>query len=41
MKQWFDLKAWVCVSEDFDAFRVTKTILDEINSSSDDGENLN
>ncbi|KAF2293717.1 hypothetical protein GH714_004289 [Hevea brasiliensis] len=27
---WFDLKVWCCVSEDFDVVRVTKTILDAI-----------
>ncbi|XVE68892.1 hypothetical protein DITRI_Ditri09bG0105800 [Diplodiscus trichospermus] len=37
----FDLKAWVCVSEEFDAFRVTKTILEEISSSGNAGQNLN
>ncbi|XVF18422.1 hypothetical protein REPUB_Repub11eG0020100 [Reevesia pubescens] len=26
----FDLKAWVCVSDDFDAIRITKTILQSI-----------
>ncbi|XP_022748036.1 putative disease resistance RPP13-like protein 1 [Durio zibethinus] len=41
VEEWFDLKAWVCVSEEFDAYRVTKTILDEITSSCDDGKNLN
>ncbi|XVF83171.1 hypothetical protein PTKIN_Ptkin16aG0112300 [Pterospermum kingtungense] len=41
VQEWFDLKAWVSVSEEFDAFRVTKTILDEITSSCDDSKNLN
>ncbi|XVF82844.1 hypothetical protein PTKIN_Ptkin16aG0083000 [Pterospermum kingtungense] len=41
VEEWFDLKAWACVSEDFDAFRVTKTILEEITSSSDDTKDLN
>ncbi|KAJ9174562.1 hypothetical protein P3X46_013197 [Hevea brasiliensis] len=27
---WFDLKVWCCVSEDFDVVRVTKTILEAI-----------
>ncbi|XP_022748035.1 putative disease resistance RPP13-like protein 1 [Durio zibethinus] len=40
-KAWFDLKAWVCVSEEFDAFRVTKTILEEITCSCDGSQNLN
>ncbi|TYJ36606.1 hypothetical protein E1A91_A05G318200v1 [Gossypium mustelinum] len=39
--KWFDRKAWVCVSEEFDAFKVTKTILEEIKCSSDGSENLN
>ncbi|XVF83323.1 hypothetical protein PTKIN_Ptkin16aG0477800 [Pterospermum kingtungense] len=41
VEEWFDLKAWVCVSEEFDALRVTKTILEEITSSCDGSENLN
>ncbi|XVF83139.1 hypothetical protein PTKIN_Ptkin16aG0109600 [Pterospermum kingtungense] len=41
VEEWFDLKAWVCVSEEFDAFRVTKTILEEITSTCDGRENLN
>ncbi|XP_022746816.1 putative disease resistance RPP13-like protein 1 [Durio zibethinus] len=41
VEEWFDLKAWVCVSEEFDALKVTKTILDEINCSCDDSKNLN
>ncbi|OMO98738.1 Disease resistance protein [Corchorus capsularis] len=42
LEDWFDLKAWVCVSDEFDATRVSKTILDEIgSSSSDDDDNLN
>ena len=30
--QCFDLKAWVCVSDDFDLVRITKTILKAIDS---------
>ncbi|XP_022745543.1 putative disease resistance RPP13-like protein 1 isoform X2 [Durio zibethinus] len=41
VKEWFPLRAWVCVSEEFDAFRVTKTILEEINCSCDGSQNLN
>ncbi|XVF83138.1 hypothetical protein PTKIN_Ptkin16aG0109500 [Pterospermum kingtungense] len=41
VEEWFNLKAWVCVSEEFDAFRVTKTILEEITSTCDGSENLN
>ncbi|XVF83123.1 hypothetical protein PTKIN_Ptkin16aG0107900 [Pterospermum kingtungense] len=41
VEEWFDLKAWVCVSEEFNAVRVTKTILEEITSGRDSSENLN
>ncbi|XVF83331.1 hypothetical protein PTKIN_Ptkin16aG0478400 [Pterospermum kingtungense] len=41
VEEWFDLKAWACVSEEFDALRVTKTILEEITSTCDGSENLN
>ncbi|KAG6714257.1 hypothetical protein I3842_05G195400 [Carya illinoinensis] len=37
----FDLKAWACVSEDFDAVRVTKTILRSISPGSRDDNDLN
>ena len=30
----FDLKAWVCVSQDFDVFKITKTILESFTSKS-------
>ncbi|XP_022745606.1 putative disease resistance protein At3g14460 isoform X2 [Durio zibethinus] len=40
VKEWFDLKAWVCISDQFDVFKVTKAILDEITSGCDDSENL-
>ncbi|TYJ36604.1 hypothetical protein E1A91_A05G318000v1 [Gossypium mustelinum] len=36
-----DHKAWVCVSEEFDAFKVTKTILEEMKCSCDGNQNLN
>ncbi|TYJ36609.1 hypothetical protein E1A91_A05G318500v1 [Gossypium mustelinum] len=39
--KWFDRKAWVCVSEEFDAFKETKTILEEIKCSCDGNQNLN
>ncbi|KAL6311814.1 hypothetical protein AAG906_033354 [Vitis piasezkii] len=32
----FDLKAWVCVSDQFDAMRITKTILESITSHASD-----
>ncbi|KAK8665462.1 hypothetical protein V6N13_005629 [Hibiscus sabdariffa] len=38
---WFQIKAWVCVSEEFDAFNVTKTLLQEITRSCDDRLSLN
>ncbi|XP_059639944.1 putative disease resistance RPP13-like protein 1 [Cornus florida] len=34
LKGHFDLKAWVCVSDDYDAVRVTKTILEVVTSKS-------
>ncbi|PPD97329.1 hypothetical protein GOBAR_DD05674 [Gossypium barbadense] len=39
--KWFDRKAWVCISEEFDAFKVTKTILEEIKCSCDGNQNIN
>ncbi|KAH1102177.1 hypothetical protein GYH30_036640 [Glycine max] len=36
----FDVRAWVCVSDDFDAFRVTRTILEAITKSTDDSRDL-
>ncbi|TYJ36608.1 hypothetical protein E1A91_A05G318400v1 [Gossypium mustelinum] len=39
--KWFNRKAWVCVSEEFDAFKVTKTILEEMKCSFDGNQNLN
>ncbi|XP_062175104.1 putative disease resistance protein At3g14460 [Alnus glutinosa] len=42
VKKHFDLQAWVCVSDEFDVFRVTKTILEEVGSSTNaDSKNLN
>ena len=37
----FDLKAWVCVAEKFDGFRIAKTILEEIMLSTCNIQNLN
>jgi hypothetical protein len=37
----FDLKAWVCVSENFDSFKILKTILEEVTLSTCDIQNLN
>ncbi|KAL5150674.1 putative disease resistance RPP13-like protein 1 [Glycine soja] len=36
----FDVQAWVCVSDDFDVFRVTRTILEAITKSTDDSRDL-
>ncbi|KEH38203.1 LRR and NB-ARC domain disease resistance protein [Medicago truncatula] len=36
----FDLKAWVCVSEDFDIMRVTKSLLESVTSRTWDTNNL-
>ncbi|XP_062173751.1 putative disease resistance protein At3g14460 [Alnus glutinosa] len=42
VKKHFELKAWVCVSDEFDVFRVTKTILEEVGSATiADSKNLN
>jgi hypothetical protein len=38
---YFDLKAWVCVSEDFDIVRVTKVILQSVTSETCDVKDLN
>lgn len=35
VKQQFDIKAWVCVSQEFDVFKLTKTILEAIPLTSD------
>ncbi|KAL2491601.1 putative disease resistance RPP13-like protein 1 [Abeliophyllum distichum] len=40
LKGEFDLKAWACVSDEFDAFRITKTILDKVLSKSCDYTDL-
>ncbi|KAJ4723715.1 Disease resistance protein [Melia azedarach] len=41
MKFRYDVKAWICVSEDFDVGRVTKTILRSIDDSRIDDDDLN
>ncbi|RVW24555.1 putative disease resistance RPP13-like protein 1 [Vitis vinifera] len=33
VKSYFDKKAWVCVSEEFNLFKITKTILEAINGA--------
>jgi hypothetical protein len=41
VKSLFDLKAWACVSADFDGDRVTKSILHSLNVENCDGKDLN
>jgi hypothetical protein len=41
VKEHFDLKAWVCVSDEFDVFRVTKTVLEAVTLSTCDLKDLN
>ncbi|KAK4592222.1 hypothetical protein RGQ29_016652 [Quercus rubra] len=37
----FDIKAWVCVSENYDYFRIAKTIFEEVTSSACDIQTMN
>ncbi|XP_035542031.1 putative disease resistance RPP13-like protein 1 [Juglans regia] len=41
VESFFDLKAWACVSEDFDVVAITKTILQSLTSENCDGKDLN
>ncbi|XP_028118862.1 putative disease resistance RPP13-like protein 1 [Camellia sinensis] len=41
VKSHFDLRAWVCVSDEFDVKRITKAILDEFNLDSCNSTELN
>ncbi|XP_059440432.1 putative disease resistance RPP13-like protein 1 [Corylus avellana] len=41
VKEHFDLQAWVCVSDEFNVFRVTKTVLEAVTSSTCDMKDLN
>ncbi|XP_059440705.1 putative disease resistance protein At3g14460 [Corylus avellana] len=42
VKEHFHLQAWVCVSDEFDVLKLTKTILEEVGSSTNtDSNNLN
>ncbi|XP_059440702.1 putative disease resistance RPP13-like protein 1 [Corylus avellana] len=41
VKEHFDLQSWVCVSDDFDVFGVTKTVLESVTSSTCDMKDLN
>ena len=36
----FDIKAWVCVSDEFDVFKVSRAIIDTITNSADDSREL-
>jgi hypothetical protein len=40
VQEHFDLKAWACVSEDFDILRVTKTLLESVTSTTWESNNL-
>ncbi|KAJ9169644.1 hypothetical protein P3X46_017810 [Hevea brasiliensis] len=41
VEQWFDLKAWVCVSEEFHVSKVTKDILEEVGRHTCNDKTLN
>ncbi|KAL4600679.1 hypothetical protein ACB092_11G215700 [Castanea dentata] len=41
VKESFDLKAWVCVSEIYDYFRIAKTIFEEVTSAACDIQTMN
>jgi hypothetical protein len=41
VESFFHVKAWACVSEDFDAVRVTKTILQSFTDENCEGKDLN
>ncbi|KAF2305309.1 hypothetical protein GH714_003621 [Hevea brasiliensis] len=41
VQEWFDLKAWVYVSEEFNVFKITKDIFEEITSKTSDANTLN
>jgi Leucine-rich repeat (LRR) protein len=41
VKEHFDLQAWVCVSDEFDVFMVTKTVLEAVTLSACDMKDLN
>nr|XP_023883933.1 putative disease resistance RPP13-like protein 1 [Quercus suber] len=41
VSHYFDIKAWACVSEDFDIIRVTKAILQSVTSEHCDANDLN
>jgi hypothetical protein len=41
VQSFFDIRAWACISEDFDVVRVTKTILELVTGEHFDGKDLN
>ncbi|WKA00250.1 hypothetical protein VitviT2T_018629 [Vitis vinifera] len=41
VEECFDLKAWVCVSDEFDLVKIMKTILKAINSGTSNDNDLN
>ncbi|KAM0047007.1 putative P-loop containing nucleoside triphosphate hydrolase, leucine-rich repeat domain superfamily [Helianthus debilis subsp. tardiflorus] len=41
VKDHFQLKAWVCVSDDFDVFKISKTIFQDVSKENKEFENLN
>ncbi|KAG5254805.1 disease resistance RPP13 protein [Salix suchowensis] len=41
VQEWFDLKTWVCVSEEFSAFKINKDILKELGSKNCDTKTQN
>ncbi|XP_050283431.1 putative disease resistance RPP13-like protein 1 isoform X4 [Quercus robur] len=38
--EYFDLKAWVCVSENFDSFKIAKAIFEQVTSSACDFQDI-
>lgn len=41
MEDKFDVKVWVCVSQEFDVFKLTRSILEGITKSTDESRHLN
>ncbi|KAJ0851588.1 putative virus X resistance protein-like, coiled-coil [Helianthus annuus] len=41
VKDHFQLKAWVCISDDFDVFKISKTIFQDVSKENKEFENLN
>uniref|UniRef100_A0A2N9GC41 Uncharacterized protein n=1 Tax=Fagus sylvatica TaxID=28930 RepID=A0A2N9GC41_FAGSY len=40
VREHFDVRAWVCVSQEFDVLRITKSVLEAITSSTSDSDDL-